>query len=268
MAFSVVVPIIVSAAAGVGGIVTYILGLLRGGQSTQQLRWAFVLMAMFAVSIGYGAIALRQPISNPTGLKETHWGHRTLEALGAPLVVASVVLGIFPSFGARVMIPLVSALMFVALAVGPFVVGGFSMWFWFMVACFFYIFTVTAIFLVDRLDVVEENIKGQRTPMPAFNGLLWRILTSVMLAVYLVFWALSPDTGKVMTVTTMYILYGIMDFAFLGLYAFLNYILVKPVEPIYTQTLVEAGKEGRTGISAPLTGSPASKQRALDLYSA
>lgn len=285
MAFSIVVPILASAASGLGGIITYIMLFFRPGGSTQQLRGAFAAVAMFVLAVAWGAVALRQPISNPTGTKEVHWGHRLGEGIAAPLVVSAVTMGIFQSFGVRVTIPVLAAGVYASMGIGPFINGGGGMWFWFGAAAFFWVLMSITLFFGDNTETISEELRGNHQK-PSFPGLVWRILTSLAVAVYIAFLAFSPDFADVMNVTTMcvptliavfthfrYILYGIMDVALL-VYVFLNWMLVTPQEPIYDQSIADAGRSNTagntpTGITAPLNGGKSSPVgRSTSKYSA
>jgi hypothetical protein len=260
MAFSVVLPIIASAILGLGAIVLYGALFVRGGNSTQQLRAAFFVTAMLAGCISWGSVAFRQPISAPLG-KTVYWGHRVGENIALPLIVAGIVLGIFSSFGLRLALPIIAAASMLCLTLGPFVLGGISMWYWFIIGVVVFVFFFITIILGDRLDVVETNLKGGHEHFPHWHGLGYRIALAIAIVVYHLFLTLSPDWVNVTNATTMFILYGCMDIA-VGILALVNYFHITVTEPIYDRTNTEASRATRDSVNAPLT------RRNADSYTA
>ena len=246
--------IVAGSAVGAMTMALLLWGPFRKLKSTNQLRWVLGFLVGFGVALGYGAVALNQGNSNPTSTKVVYWANQILVGLAVTGLLTVTCLGIFSDFGARLAVPMLTFLGFTSYGVGAFVIDASARALFYSFGTVFIVLAGVLLFLVDRLDVIASLPTKNREPIGKFPGLIWRILTLVVLIYFIIFTALGVNYYAVLSPTGQQIsdAFGVLA-AFIIL--FINWIVVEGVDPIYDGTTLANGARDRESVASVLRGS-------------
>jgi hypothetical protein len=253
--------IVTAVVTGVLGFVALFWGPYRGLKSTDQLRWVLAVLTLLGMSFGSGVVSLDLGNANPTTNKNVYYASHIINGIATLGLVTVTSLGIFGQFDARLIIPALTAISAVFMSVGVFPINShFDVGLFALVSGIMVLMTSFLFFFIDRMDFLPKLPTSEREPIGRFNGLGWRIGSVIFLWVDFVMFNLTVDTyGTAFGVNASMAIWMALNIA-AGIVIFLNWVIVKSVEPVY-DGVGFSGRERESTASDASYGSSAVSKR-------
>jgi len=207
---------------------------------TNVVRWFFFLAISLVMLLQWTSVALDQLFRFDGRIQ---WGTSAGWVLHSWLLVAIVSFARFIDAGARWMAPGLTAVMFLALAIGIWF-DGFGVTAWFIIAAILFVFIIFTLIWGGNVDTLGKTIAAlgdaacRRETNVGFNwhGFVWVILLLFLLGARLVMYALQVWAFADPNNTWIFWIYLIIDALFV-LWAFLCIILLRPLIDLDTKPL-------------------------------